>query len=83
MITEAQAKTIIALLTEVRDELQRPRLARERVELEQQARDAAFQTKLAATRAADAADRASKPTLVGGGAGIPHVGELLPGQTLP
>ena len=69
MITEAQADAMIALLVEIRDELQRPRLAREAEERAAAERDAAHAARLAAAHAADAAARQAQPTLWSGGLG--------------
>jgi hypothetical protein len=75
-----QAAEMIALLREIRDELQRPRLAREHIERQQRARDAEQVTRLATARAADAADAAerAKRALWAGGAGIPKVRTVGP-----
>ena len=64
------------LLREIRDELQRPRLARERLDRETNEQILRHSAALAARQAEDAAERAKRPTqLMGPGWGIPTVRE--------
>jgi hypothetical protein len=77
MVTEAQADTMIALLVEIRDELQRPRLAREEADRRMNEQLLKNHGLLEAAHAADAAERAekAKTSLWAGGAGIISVRE--------